>query len=171
VTFEEYVLTRGPALVRLARLLTGDKHRADDLVQEVLAKAYPRWASISRTDQPDLYVRRMLVNTRNSWWRRLGRREVSVPAIFDAPASGDLGGENADRDAVRRLVFALPERQRAVLVLRYYEDLDDATIAEILGCSPVTVRTHALRGLTTLRERVGPAGWPTVAEQTTRSER
>jgi len=163
VTFEEYVLTRGPSLVRLARLLVADDHRADDLVQEVLAKAYPRWSWISRAEHPDRYVRRMLVNARNSWWRRALHREVSVRTLGDLPTEGDHGGAAADRDALWRLVRALPERQRAVLVLRFYEDLDDLAIADILGCSPVTVRTHAMRGLATLRERVGAAGFPAAS--------
>jgi RNA polymerase sigma-70 factor (sigma-E family) len=160
VTFEEYVLTRGPALVRLARLLVGDDHRADDLVQEVLAKAYPRWSRIARAEHPDRYVRRMLVNARNSWWRLAVRREVSVAAVRDTPTGADHGDDSADRDALWRLIRALPDRQRTVLVLRFYEDLDDMAIADILGCSPVTVRTHAMRGLATLRERVGGAGFP-----------
>jgi RNA polymerase sigma-70 factor (sigma-E family) len=168
VTFEEYVLARGPALVRLARLLVGDDHRADDLVQDVLARAYPRWGRIARADHPDLYVRRMLVNARNSWWRRALHREVPVPAVRDLPSGADHGGASADRDALWRLVSALPERQRAVLALRFYEDLDDTAIAGILGCSPVTVRTHAMRGLATLREQVGAAGFSAA---TMRSER
>jgi RNA polymerase sigma-70 factor (sigma-E family) len=163
VTFEEYVVARGPALVRLARLLAGDEHRAEDLVQEVLAKAYPRWARISRSEQPDLYLRRMLVNTRNSWWRRRANREIAVPVVRDGPASSTAAEASDDRDAMLRLVAALPDRQRAVLVLRFYEDLDDATIAGILGCSQVTVRTHAMRALAALRDRVGAAGWETNA--------
>jgi RNA polymerase sigma-70 factor (sigma-E family) len=160
VTFEEYVLTRGPALVRLARLLVGDNHRAEDLVQDALARAYPRWNRICRVDQPDSYLRRMLVNARNSWWRRRLNHEVAVPAVADRAGTDDVGGAAADRDAMWRLVRALPPRQRAVLVLRFYEDLDDAAIADILGCSLVTVRSHAMRALATLRERVGEAGWP-----------
>ena len=108
MTFEEYVLTRGPALVRLARLLLGDDHRADDLVQEVLAKAYPRWARIARADDPDRYVRRMLVNARNSWWRRaVRRREISLAGVDALPASSS-GVDSADRDALWQLVAALP---------------------------------------------------------------
>ncbi|MEV1286825.1 SigE family RNA polymerase sigma factor [Micromonospora sp. NPDC049679] len=160
MTFEEYVIARGPALVRLARLLTGDDHRAEDLTQDVLARAYPRWARICRADHPDLYLRRMLVNARNSWWRRRVNRELSLPAVDDRALPGDPGADAADRDAMWRLISALPERQRAVLVLRFYEDLDDTAIATILGCSPVTVRTHAMRALSTLRDRVGHAGWP-----------
>jgi RNA polymerase sigma-70 factor (sigma-E family) len=151
VTFEEYVHGRGPALVRLARLLTGDPHRAEDLVQEVLARAYVHWRKIARADRPDVYVRRMMVNANVSWWRRRSNRELAVRDVPDRPVSRDLGADAADRDAMWRLVGTLPPRQRAVLVLRYYEDLDDATIAEVLDCSPTTVRVHALRGLNTLR--------------------
>ncbi|MFJ6198578.1 SigE family RNA polymerase sigma factor [Micromonospora sp. NPDC092111] len=155
MTFEEYVSSRGPALVRLARLLTGDAHRAEDLTQDVLARAYLHWRSIARTDRPDVYVRRMLVNANRSWWRRRSNRELVVDGFVERAGRGDLGGEAADRDELWRLILRLPDRQRAVLVLRYYEDLDDATIAQILDCSPVTVRTHAMRALAHLRERLG----------------
>jgi RNA polymerase sigma-70 factor (sigma-E family) len=153
VTFEEYVAARGPALVRFARLLTGDSHRAEDLAQEALAKAFLSWRRIRRTDRPDVYVRRLLVNADRSWWRRRSSREIPVDRTVDRPAAADVGAEAGDRDAMWRLIVRLPERQRAVIVLRYYEDLDDATIAEILDCSAVTVRTHAMRALATLRER------------------
>ncbi|GAB3351918.1 SigE family RNA polymerase sigma factor [Micromonospora halotolerans] len=155
MTFEEYVGSRGPALLRLARLLTGDAHRAEDLTQDVLARAYVHWRKIARADRPDVYVRRMLVNANSSWWRRRSSRELAVDTFAERPERGDLGGEAADRDEMWRLIRALPDRQRAVLVLRYYEDLDDATIAQILDCSPVTVRTHAMRALAQLRERCG----------------
>jgi RNA polymerase sigma-70 factor (sigma-E family) len=168
VTFEEYVLTRGPALVRLARLLVADDDRADDLVQDVLAKAYPRWSRIARADDPDRYVRRMLVNARNSWWRRaVRRREVSVAALDSVPA--DSGVDSADRDALWQLVAALPARQRDALVLRYYEDLDDAAIADILGCSAVTVRTHVMRGIAGLRANLGSAGFPSAVPTRSKS--
>lgn len=153
MTFEEYVASRGPALVRLARLLTADHHRAEDLAQDVLSRAYVHWRRIQRTDRPDMYVRRMLVNANVSWWRRRVNREMSVAWVDDRPSAADVGAGAADRDEMWRLVAVLPQRQRAVLVLRYYEDLDDATIAEILDCSAVTVRTHAMRALATLRQR------------------
>jgi RNA polymerase sigma factor (sigma-70 family) len=93
----------------------------------------------------------MLVNANRSWWRRRSSREVPTGERHDWAAAGDVEEEAAQRDAVWRLIVALPERQRAVLVLRYYEDLDDAAIAEILDCSPATVRSHASRALTALR--------------------
>jgi RNA polymerase sigma-70 factor (sigma-E family) len=157
LTFEEYVHSRGTALVRFARLLTGDEHRADDLVQDVLAKAFVQWHRVSRSDRPDIYVRRMLINANTSWWRRRSSGEVSVAVPPDGPAGSaggpDIGAVIAERDSLWRLVVTLPIRQRAVLVLRYYEDLDDQTIAEILSCSPVTVRTTAMRALNALRAR------------------
>lgn len=153
MTFEEYAFARGPALIRLARLLTGDEHLAQDLVQDVLARAYARWRRISRTDRPDTYVRRMLVNAHHSWWRRRSSREIAVADVRDRPHADDRPAEIAERDALWRLVRELPPRQRTVIVLRYYEDLDDNRIAEILGCTTGTVRTHAKRALTALRAR------------------
>ncbi|WFE23284.1 SigE family RNA polymerase sigma factor [Solwaraspora sp. WMMD937] len=160
MTFEDYVVARGPALVRLARLLTGDSHRAEDLVQEALGRAYARWWSISRMDRPDVYVRRILINVNSSWWRRRSSHETPVTselmtAALDRSAAGRVGSDlstaAAERDAMWRLIAALPPRQRAVLVLRYYEDLDDGTIAEILDCTKTTVRTHTMRALAALR--------------------
>ena len=152
VTFEAYVATRGPALIRFASRLTGSQHRAEDLVQDALAKAYQRWDSIQRKDQPDVYLRRMLVNAARSWWRPRTNREVPVDdPLADKADARDVGKETAERDEMWRLIGRLPPRQRAVLVLRYYEDLDDNTIAAILDCSPVTVRTHAMRAMDVLR--------------------
>jgi RNA polymerase sigma-70 factor (sigma-E family) len=150
--FEQFVALRGPALVRFASRLTGDPHRAEDLVQDALAKAYQRWNRIRRADRPEVYVRRILVNASNSWWRRRSSGEVPVDVAPDRPVRGDVSAEAADRDAMWRMILQLPARQRAVLVLRYYEDYDDATIAEILQCSQTTVRTHAMRALETLRK-------------------
>lgn len=151
--FEEYVAARGPGLVRFATLLTGDPHRAEDLVQDALGKAYLRWSGIRRSDNPDVYVRRLVVNGSRSWWRRRSNLELPVEQTTDSRTAGDFGAEVAERDAMRRWIARLPHRQRTVLVLRYYDDLDDAAIAEILGCSQATVRTHAMRGLDALRKR------------------
>jgi RNA polymerase sigma-70 factor (sigma-E family) len=151
-TFDEYVRTRGPALVRLARLIAGDRHLGEDLVQEVLTRAYPRWNRIVAGGRPDVYLRRMLVNAHVSWRRRRSSTEVADGAgRVESPARGDVSAEAADRDAMWRLITRLPPKQRVTVVLRFYEDLDDATIAEILGCSSATVRTHTMRALTTLR--------------------
>jgi RNA polymerase sigma-70 factor (sigma-E family) len=155
VTFEEYVTARGDALVRFARLLTGDPHRAEDLVQEALAKAYLRWRRILATEQPDAYLRRMVVNGSRSWWRRRTNRETPTDSPSDRAAPGRMETDTVERDEMWRRIVVLPQRQRAVLVLRYYEDLDDAAIAEVLGCSAATVRTHAMRALNTLRAYAG----------------
>jgi RNA polymerase sigma-70 factor (sigma-E family) len=154
-TFEEYVTARGAALVRFARVLVGDPHRAEDLVQDALAKAYVRWNRIVRTDHPDVYLRRAVLNASRSWWRRRGSHERPTDQAVDRAAPGDVGAEAVERDALWRRLTRLPDRQRAVLVLRYYEDLDDATIGAILGCTPATVRTHAMRALNTLRAHYG----------------
>ncbi|GAA3305096.1 MULTISPECIES: SigE family RNA polymerase sigma factor [Dactylosporangium] len=153
MTFEEFVHSRGAALVRFARLLTGDEDRADDLVQDVLAKAFVQWRRIVRADRPDVYVRRMLVNANASWWRKRANGELAVAELPEGAGDRDIGTEIVERDRLWRLVVRLPLKQRTVLVLRYYEDLDDQTIAEILDCSPITVRTNAQRALAALRVR------------------
>jgi RNA polymerase sigma-70 factor (sigma-E family) len=150
--FEEFALARGPALVRLARGLLRDPHHAEDVVQDVLAKALVKWDRIERTDDPDAYVRRMVVNATTSFWRRAVRRERSVePEHLPEPTVADRTDALAGRDEMLALLRSLPAKQRAVLVLRHYEGLPDAEIADLLGCSPVTVRSNAHRGLATLR--------------------
>jgi RNA polymerase sigma-70 factor (sigma-E family) len=155
VTFDDYVRLKGERLVRLARLLVRDRYLAEDLVQEVLGKAFARWGRIVAGGDPDVYLRRMLVNANNSWWRRRSASELATGEVeWEVADPVDVGQESAERDAVWRIVAGLPAKQRAAVVLRYYEDLDDATIAEILGCSAVTVRTQTMRALATLRARM-----------------
>jgi RNA polymerase sigma-70 factor (sigma-E family) len=161
VTFEEWVHSRGTAVTRFARLVTGDVHRADDLVQEVLARAYVNWRRISDADQPDMYVRRMVINMNASWWRRRSNRERVLAHPPDHPDARLADVDLVERDEMWRLLRRLPQRQRAVIVLRYYEDLDDASIAEILGCAGATVRSTAARALATLRQRY--PGYETTA--------
>ncbi len=151
MTFEEYALARGAALVRFARLLTGDEHRAEDLVQDALAKAYARWQRIGMLEQPDLYVRKMMVNANTSWWRRAVNRELAVAEPGGTGSVEDTATVSAERDATWRLVLQVPPRQRTVIVLRYYEDYDDATIAELMECGQGTVRTQAKRALEKLQ--------------------
>jgi RNA polymerase sigma-70 factor (sigma-E family) len=152
VTFDDYVRLRGPALVRLARLIAGDRHLGEDLAQEVLIRAYPRWNRILAGGRPDVYLRRMIVNAHVSWRRKRSSGEVTdgVERV-ERPGGADVGAEAADRDALWRLISRLPAKQRVTIVLRFYEDLDDAAIAEILGCSTGTVRTHTMRALAALR--------------------
>jgi RNA polymerase sigma-70 factor (sigma-E family) len=168
VTFDDYVRQKGERLVRLARLLVRDRHLAEDLVQDVLGRAFTRWDRIVAGGDPDVYLRRMLVNANNSWWRRRSASELATGEVErDVADPVDVGEESADRDAVWRVVAALPGKQRAVVVLSYYEDLDDATIAEILECSTVTVRTQKMRALATLRRRIGDAAALSTLERRT----
>lgn len=154
-SFDEYVVGRGPGLLRFGYLLTGDRHLAEDLVQEVLAKAHRRWAKIERLDQPDAYCRKAVLNQYLSWRRRRSSGETTIAHFPDGPGAGDHATRLADRDAMWTMLAGLPRQQRAVLVLRFYEDLADAQIAELIGCSVATVRAHASRALTRLR-----AGFP-----------
>jgi RNA polymerase sigma-70 factor (sigma-E family) len=151
--FEEYVTARGAALVRLARGLLRDPQHAEDLVQDVLVRAHQRWAAIRRTSNPDGYVYRMIVNASTSFWRRAARREL-VMETDRLPAAdvSDASEQHGDRELMLTLLRRLPAKQRAVLVLRHYEGLTDAEIADLLGTSTVTVRSNAHRGLATMRK-------------------
>jgi len=151
MTFEEFTAARLPAMLRYAAVLTGDQGLAEDVVQEVLVRAYTRWRRITAVDEPERYVRRMITNEYLSWrrrWARITPRHTVTPAASDAP---DHPTTHADREALKTELARLPRRQRAVLVLRYYEGLTDAEIADVLGCRPGTVRGYASRALATLR--------------------
>jgi RNA polymerase sigma-70 factor (sigma-E family) len=160
IGFEEYVRARGDTLRRFAYLLCGDRHLGEDLVQEVLIKAYRRWSKIE-IEQPDHYLRSALVRSHISWLRRRSSRErVGVPAHAEADGidrAADFASRHALRDDLWERLGRLTRTQRAVLVLRYYEDLDDRQIAEVLRCSPSTVRVHAARGLGRLRTDLAPS--------------
>jgi RNA polymerase sigma-70 factor (sigma-E family) len=151
VSFQDYVASRGPGLTRLAYLLSGSHSDADDLVQAALAKTYARWSHISTLDSPDAYVRRMMANQQISWWRSRRRERLSdrMPEV----AVPDMTAAHATADLLRETVRSLPPRQRAAVVFRYYEDLDDAAIADALGCSVATVRSQISRALASLRDR------------------
>jgi len=150
--FADFALTRGAALVRLARGLLKDPYQAEDVVQDVLARAYVQWARVSAADDPDAYVHRMVVNACTSWFRRAARREYAHDAAtLPERALADPNAAFDERDLVVALLRRLPPKQRAALVLRHYEGLPDAEIARLLGSSEVSVRTNAHRGLATLR--------------------
>jgi RNA polymerase sigma-70 factor (sigma-E family) len=159
VAFEDFVRARSGALFRTALLLTGqNRAEAEDLLQGALERAYRRWGRISRSGDPERYVRRVLANASTDRWRRLGRRsEQSLPPEETGPAEGDHAADVAERDFLLRALAGLPPRQRAVLVLRYYCDLPEAEIADALGCSAGTVKSQASRGLARLREISAPA--------------
>ncbi|BCJ74485.1 RNA polymerase sigma factor [Catellatospora sp. IY07-71] len=148
--FAQFVAARSDALLRSAWLLTGDAGRAEDLLQTVLTDLWRRWASITDGGQPEAYARKALFTTYVSWWRRRWRAEIpSDPP--ERPSGGDTAGESADRDAVRRALARLSRQQRAVVVLRYVEDLSVQRTAEVLGCSENTVKVQSLRALRSLR--------------------
>lgn len=153
-SFSEFVRARWSATVRLANGLTLDAGRAEDLAQEAFAKLWPRWSRL-RDDNPEAYLRRIVVTTFLSS-RRL--RRVSEH-LTDAPPElphRDGHDELDSRDALRRVLLRLSPRQRAVVYLRYAEDLPEAQVAELLGCSVGSVKTHASRALAALRLTVPP---------------
>jgi RNA polymerase sigma-70 factor (sigma-E family) len=162
--FEEYVAARGRALERYAFVLTGDRQRSQDLVQTALAKAYRRWWRVARAEHPDAYVRRILTTSFLDWRRRRSSTEEPVGDLPESAAGGPGGGDPADavvlRDEVLRALAGLTRQQRAVLVLRHYEGYDDAAIGAVLGCSEVTVRSHATRGAQRLRAILDPTSLP-----------
>src|SRR4051794_2282244 len=156
--FADFAASRGPALVRLARGLLRDPHQAEDVVQDVLARALVHWGRVSSADDPDAYVRRMVVNACTSWFRRAARREFAHDAAtLPERAVADPTGDVDERDRVVALLRQLPTKQRAALVLRHYEGLPDAEIARLLGSSEVSVRTNAHRGMATLRRLLAEA--------------
>lgn len=159
--FEEFAAIRLPAVLRFAGVLTGDRAVAEDVVQEVLIRACARWQEIGRLDRPELYVRKMVVNEYLSWRRRSWRLLPNGSGTdVDDRRTPDHALAHAERDALLAELSKLPRRQRAVLVLRYYEGFSDSEIAELLGCTTGTVRGYASRALAALRVEI--SGIPLV---------
>lgn len=165
--FTAYMAARQPALLRTAYLLTGDRHSAEDLVQQTLAKLYVAWSKVHTKDSIDGYARRIMINEHNSLWRRAWkRREVTTDTIPER-GPGRAGGppeshtdpsyDDGTRSALWSFVQTLPRKQRAVVVLRYYEELSEAETADVLGISVGTVKSQASRALAGLRERAPQA--------------
>jgi RNA polymerase sigma-70 factor (sigma-E family) len=155
--FTEFVGARWASLYRLAYLLAGSPTGAEDLLQTTLEKAYMNWARIGRMEYAEAYVRRMLANTlvsgrRRAWIGERPRGELPETA-GDSPELPVL-----DRSLLWPLVCALPARQRAVIVLRYYEDLSEAQIADVLGCAPGTVKSQSSAAIGALRRALAAAG-------------
>jgi RNA polymerase sigma-70 factor (sigma-E family) len=145
--FREFVASRSPALLRTARLITGDADLAHDLVQAALAQAWPRW---SRVDNPEAYVRTTMVRTYLTWRRRRWHGEMPTQQL---PEPADDGWSAVDtRTVVRAALASLAPRQRAVLVLRYLDDLTEVQTAEALGCSVGTVKSQTSKALARLRD-------------------
>jgi RNA polymerase sigma-70 factor (sigma-E family) len=150
--YVEYVTARLPALHRLAYVLCGDAHRADDLVQQTITTLYVKWSRVRRADNLDRYVRSMLVNTfidqRRLAWSR-------VRLFAEPPERVAYEPDQDERTAVRQALARVPRRQQAVLVLRFFYDLPVAEVAEILGVSAGTVKSQTAHGLTALRRLLG----------------
>lgn len=156
--FVAFVHDRGEHHLRVATLLTGSAAEAEDLMQTSLVRLYQAWPRLDVTgSSPDAYLRKIVVNTRRSWWRARWRQELPVASVPDAAAEG-FEDRYALGALVRAALAGLPRRQRAVLVLRYIEDLPEASVAELLGCSAGTVKAHAHRGLRALRASLGDLG-------------
>ncbi|SHG15769.1 RNA polymerase sigma-70 factor, sigma-E family [Jatrophihabitans endophyticus] len=151
--FDTFARRELDGLLRYATVLTGDPDLARDLVQDVMVKAFRRWSLVSAADNQRAYVRTMVTRAFLSWRRSWAVRHVVLPfdELPEGPPTGDHAGAIAERDDALQRLRGLPRRQRSVLVLRYFERLTDNEIAEVLGCSPVTVRGYASRALATLR--------------------
>jgi len=152
--FRAFVAARSPSLLWFAHVLTGDRHTADDVVQIALAKTALGWSRVRRKENPEGYVRRAIVNTHLNAMRRKPWREQPREFMPDDALARRAEEELDDRDAMWAALAGLPPKQRAVLVLRYYEDLSEADIADVLGCSRGTVKSQAAKGLLHLREIV-----------------
>jgi RNA polymerase sigma-70 factor (sigma-E family) len=164
--FTAFVVAHEAALLRTAHLLTGDRGHAEDLVQTALARAYRHWGRVQRADVPIAYVRTLLVNTHLSWRRRLWHTEQVLEALPER-AGEDPQARHALTDELRRALEQLSPRCRAVLVLRFYEDLTETETAQALGCSTSTVRTHTARGLDAVRAALRPEPATTLSDRRT----
>jgi RNA polymerase sigma-70 factor (sigma-E family) len=156
--FGRFAAARGRALCRTAYLLTGDWQVGEDLVQEALTRTYLRRRQLRSADALEPYARKVLLSLFLTSRRRLWRRELPFADVPDRPVSGQVDAAE-DRRGLWPALLALPAQQRAVLVLRYFEDLTEAEIAAVLGCSPGAVKTHAARGLDRLRRSMALEGW------------
>jgi RNA polymerase sigma-70 factor (sigma-E family) len=154
--FVAFAHAQSHRLYRTAYLMVGDHQLAEDLVQVTLTKVYVRWGRIASMEQPGAFARKVLVNQATSWWRRRSSSELPMP-VPDRP-----GAEHADRVATSRTVWnavlTLPPRQRAVVVLRYYEDLTEADTADVLGMAVGTVKSHASAANRTLATVLADSG-------------
>jgi len=154
--FDEFVAARGRALMRTALLLTGDRGAAEDVVQHALMKAWLRWERIGGLEHAEAYVRAIVVNTQRNWWRLRRSGETATDALPEGTAP-DHAGDVSRRNDVLAALRTLPARQRAVVVLRYYEDMTEAQTAAALGCSVGTVKSQTARAFASLRRVMGDA--------------
>ena len=152
--FSDFMLGRWPQLVRLGYGLTGDRQLAEDLAQTAFAKAYASWGRVRRADNPDAYLRRIVVNANSTRFRKLRVDEVLTAVVPEIVAAAEDADRRGERDALMVALMQLPYGQRAAVVLRYWLDLSEAETASILGCSVGNVKSQASRALAKLRTSV-----------------
>ena len=152
--FTEFVRAHSAGLFRTAFLLTGDYQRAEDVLQGALVRVYQRWLRVGAMEWPVAYARKVVVSQAGSWWRRRSSHEPML-LFRDEPSWGGRLDDVDEHERVWQAVLSLPPRQRAVTVLRYYEDLTEAQIAETLGMAPGTVKSHSHAATRRLAELLG----------------
>jgi RNA polymerase sigma-70 factor, ECF subfamily len=155
--FRQFVAARSAGLLRTAYLLVGDWAHAEDVLQTALTKTYLAWRRLGAIEAIDAYARKVLVTTATTWWRRRWHGERPTEVLPDR-AAPDPFDEHIERQVLWRHVRALPARQRAVLVLRFYEDLTEAQAAHALGVSVGTIKSHSARALAALRQALAADG-------------
>lgn len=168
VVFAEFVSARSASLYRTAYLMVGEHALAQDLLQEALTKTYVAWPRLREVGNADAYTRRTITTTAISWARKRSWHERPTESPPEPAGRGLVADDVATRDWLWRQLQLLPPRQRAAIVLRYYEDLSEARTAEVLGCAVGTVKSQVSAGLKTLRQRVGADLLPTPTEVTPR---
>jgi RNA polymerase sigma-70 factor (sigma-E family) len=162
--FAEFAAARSRALYRAAYLIVGDHAHAEDLVQEALTKTYVAWPRLHDTGNAEAYARKALTTTAITWWRRRSwHMEKPRDDVPDLSVS-DHSDRVSDHDAMWSALQALPPRQRAAIVLRYYEDLTEQQTADAMGCSIGTVKSQVFAGLEKLRGRLGPGAVPMTTD-------
>ena len=155
--FAEFVAARSGALHRAAYLMVGERQLAQDLLQEALTKTYVAWPTLRDPGNAEAYTRRVITTTAISWYRRRSWQERPTDTVPDT-STGDRTDDVARREWVWTALQALPPRQRAAIVLRYYEDLTEAQTAAALGCAVGTVKSQVHAGLASLRKTLDSHG-------------
>jgi RNA polymerase sigma-70 factor (sigma-E family) len=169
MTFEEWFGAQLPRLVRFTTVLCGGPDPAEEVLQEVALKAHRRWETLRDLDHAEAYLRRMIVNEHLSWRRKWARLIPQAELREPEPSAVHFADQHADRAELVAELNKLPKRQKAVVVLRYYEGLTDTDIAELLGCGTSTVRSHMSRALAALRIEMTDREPTTPSEEETRA--
>lgn len=158
VAFAEFVAARSTALHRTAYLLVGERHLAQDLLQEALTKTYVAWPRLRDPGKAEAYTRKAITTTAISWYRRKSWRGERPTEVLPEATHDGHAGRIEQQDWLWTALLRLPPRQRAAIVLRFYEDLTEAQTAEVLGCAVGTVKSQVHAGLSKLRDHLGEQG-------------